>query len=175
MQKVVKCNWDKKEEDGKKTTTCRRVHGSLKISTVDKLAKDYQNAVQNNLGSVEKIRTATGIYTTLYHYSSTDEKLMHLKCPKGNTSWWFYQCAIVKKEMPNKHNDIIKTPVLEKFISKICPCTQRIPSMFLSVKWIVGNEALHTVIWLKCNNDIFVKLHSLRVLVALVLVNSLLE
>ena len=63
------------------------------------------------------------IWATYYHYSSTDEKRCHSKCPKGKDSWCEYQIAKAAKKnvkcfvhsykpLPSKVLEVIK-PIYE--------------------------------------------------------------
>lgn len=58
---------------------------------IDKLSIYYGLAIRRNCDSKDKMKEA--IWTTFYHYSSTDEKPQHKKCPEGSDSWCSWQRA----------------------------------------------------------------------------------
>lgn len=142
-----------------------KTFGSLKGTTIEKLTNYYRNAIQNNLGDVEKMKTA--IYATLSHCSSTDKTPKHGKCPRGEDSWCFYNKAIAKNEKPESHKTKIKTPLNERVVSKILPLYQRLASNALLERCVSGktqnaNEALHGVIWTKCPKTTFASRNKLE-------------
>lgn len=140
--------------------------GSLKASTIDKLTKYYRNAIQSNLGDVEKMKNS--VFATLSHCSSTDTKPNHTKCPTGEDSWCFYNRALAKKETPESHGKMIKTPLNQTVLGKILPLYQRLGSVALLSKCVTGktqnaNEALHGVIWTKCPKTTFASRTTLEI------------
>ncbi|KFM63360.1 hypothetical protein X975_26415, partial [Stegodyphus mimosarum] len=103
-----------------------KAYGSLKEATIKKLTRYYQNAILRYKGDVNAMKTA--IYATLFHSISTEKKPQHSKCPAGTDSWCFYQSAIAKGKIPDKHKLKIGTPIKEKYLPKILPIYQRLAS-----------------------------------------------
>lgn len=132
--------------------------GSLKASTMDKLTVYYRNAIEKNLGDVKKMKDA--IYATLYHCKSTDDNPQHHYCPESEESWCFYNRAVAKREKPESHSNMLKTPIREEVAKKIMPLYNRLASDTLLKICVFGktqnaNEALHGVIWSKCPKTTF--------------------
>ena len=58
--------------------------GGLKDTVIDKLTSYYRKAINDHTPNVEEMKKA--IYATLSHYSLTDQKPQHMRCPEGSTS-----------------------------------------------------------------------------------------
>ena len=150
-------------------TLSGRAHGSLTEVTIKKLTKYYHNAIKNNLHDVQSMKTA--IYATLYHGSSTDEKPFHMKCPTGASSWCFFNRAIAEKRKPGSHKENVHTPINVTVLQKILPVYQRMASTSLLERCLLGrtqnsNECLHSKIWSKCPNEIWVSKRKLDIAAA---------
>lgn len=133
--------------------------GGLKDSTINKLTAYYTNAIQSNIGDVDKMKQA--VFATLSHCKSTDVSPQHGKCPTGEESWCFFQKALAKNQPPPSHQEFIKTPLREDVVAKVLPIYQRLGSTALLSRCVDGktqnaNEALHGVLWSKCPKTIFV-------------------
>lgn len=135
----------------------------MKDSTINKLVAYYRNAIQNNIGSVEDMKTA--IYATLLHCQSTDINPMHSKCPEGEDSWCFYQQAIAKKVPSEPHDKTIKTPLRKDVVEEIKKIYDRLSSDALLTRCVDGktqnaNEALHGLRLKVSENNICKQKHS---------------
>ena len=80
---------------------------------IDKLTIYYRLAIRRNHTSVEKMKNA--IWETYYHYSSSNQKPQHQKCPSGEDSWCEWQKASAKKKLRTfKHSyNALPTDVLQ--------------------------------------------------------------
>lgn len=102
------------------------------------------------------------IYASIHHAVSTDDRPQHEKCPKGESSWCFYQAAKAKNEVPGPHKKKIKrAPLNELCFQKILPLYERLTDDSLLNRCARcltqnANESLHSVIWNKCSKEIFV-------------------
>ncbi|GFV48676.1 RING-type domain-containing protein [Trichonephila clavipes] len=70
-------------------------------------------------------------------------------------------CDCYNIEKPNNHKLNVGTPINEKFLPKILPIYQRLASNELLERCIRcgtqnANESLHSMIWAKCPEEIFV-------------------
>lgn len=101
------------------------------------------------------------IYASIYHAISTDEEPQHSKCPKGESSWCFYQAAIARKKSPGSHEANVNTPLNKYCFEKILPLYERLTEESLLTRCARcltqnANESLHSVIWSKCPKEVFV-------------------
>ena len=124
-----------------------------------KLTQYYRAAIVQNIPDVNKMKTA--VLTTLYHYTSTDEKHDHSRCPASDESWCFYNKAVARRETPRPHKEMIHTPINSLTLSKIIPVYQRLACNAILERCTWGktqnaNESLHSVIWAKCPKQKFV-------------------
>lgn len=148
-----------KTEKQRGTTLGGRKDGSLKDSTINNICKYYRNAIYKNTGNKDNMKTA--IYAILYHCRSTDQKPEHHKCPKGETSWCFYNRALAKNDTPGAHKNNVHNPLSGMVVQKMLPVFQRLASDDLLERCLEGrtqngNESLHSAIWSKCPKDKFV-------------------
>ncbi|GFT86323.1 uncharacterized protein TNCV_3258491 [Trichonephila clavipes] len=130
--------------------------GSLKVATVKKWSRYYQNVIHSNKGDVEEMKTA--IYETLFHSISTDQKPQHFKCPTGKDSWCIFQAALARGEVLGPHVKHAKTPLKEAHLAKIMSIYQRLASNELLQRCIRcvtqnANENLHSIIWGKYSKE----------------------
>lgn len=131
--------------------------GSLKDATILKLTQYYHNAIQGNADDVVAMKTA--IFATLHHCMSTDAEPRHSKCPKGSTSWCFYERAIANGEKPGKHSVHVHNPLSTKTVNAILPVYQRMATDNLlercKGRTQNANESIHSRIWSKCPKSVF--------------------
>lgn len=137
----------------KKITLGGSKYGSLKESTMIKLQKYYKNSILRNKGNVTQMKQ--DILATLHHCVSTDNAPKHSKCPKGASSWCFFNRAEAKGEKPGPHTTNLKTPITETVLRHIAPVYQRLASNELLSRCCKcltqnANESLNSVIWSKC-------------------------
>ncbi|GFU57922.1 uncharacterized protein TNCV_3145071 [Trichonephila clavipes] len=111
---------------GKKGFLGKEILWQFKGRQLKKLSRYYQNSIRSKKGDVEAMKTA--IYATLFHSISTDQKLLHFKCPIGKDSWCFFQAALACGEVPGPHVKHVKTPLKEAHLDKIMPIYQRLAS-----------------------------------------------
>ncbi|KYN50422.1 hypothetical protein ALC57_00059 [Trachymyrmex cornetzi] len=101
------------------------------------------------------------IYASIYHAVSTDEEPQHQYCPKGSSSWCFYQASIAKNITPGLHKTNVGTPINKLAFSKIRPLYERLTddSLLLRCSRCLtqnANECLHSIIWNRCPKEVFV-------------------
>ncbi|GFV48614.1 uncharacterized protein TNCV_5068991 [Trichonephila clavipes] len=154
-----------KEWKVKKVTLGGRKQGSLTDKNITKLQIYYRKAIKDNVPDTDKMKTA--IYASLMHFSSTDKKLMHGKCPEQESSWCFYKRAIPKNETPGSHSSM-RTYLLPQVVEKIMPVYQRLASDTILERCAAGktqnsNESLHCCIWRKCPKEVFVSKRGLGI------------
>ena len=91
-----------------------------------------------------------GIYATLRHCQSTDQKPQHSTCPDGPTSWCFYKRATANNQPIPSHKKM-KTYLREEVVQKIMPIYMRVANNDLLSKCRGdtqnSNESLHASIW----------------------------
>ncbi|GFS74776.1 uncharacterized protein TNCV_1690751 [Trichonephila clavipes] len=89
-------------------------------TTLRNKVKEWK-AIKDNVPDIDKMKTA--IYASLMHCSSTDKKLMHGKCPEGESSYM----AIDKDETPGSLSSK-RTYLSPKVVEKIMSVYQRLAS-----------------------------------------------
>ena len=85
----------------RKITLGGRGEGRLTENVIRCLSIYFTRAVRSNTTSSE-MRDA--IMASVYHVFSTDEKPQHHLCPKGPSSWCFYNAAEAKDAVPGPHS-----------------------------------------------------------------------
>ena len=130
-------------------------HGTLTEAKIKKLQKYHQNAILKHKNDVPAMKNA--ILATLYHAVSTDTKPQHQLCPKGGTSWCFYQAALSQNRKPESHTKCVGTAIKPEFLKFLLPIYERLTSEDL-LRRCTGltqnaNESLHSVIWKKCSKN----------------------
>lgn len=101
------------------------------------------------------------IFASIYHAVSTDEKPQHSYCPKGTSSWCFYQAAKANKKAPGSHKKNVRTPLNQLCFNEILPLYERLTEESLLTRCARcltqnANESLHSVLWNRCSKEIFV-------------------
>lgn len=96
------------------------------------------------------------IFASVYHSASTDQNPTHAFCPKGSSSWCFYQKALSMKKTPGDHSSNVKTPINAVCFEKILPLYQRLSddSLLERCRRCLtqnANESLHSIIWNRCS------------------------
>jgi hypothetical protein len=77
--------------------------GRLTDKEIDNLQNYYGMAIRRNTDSEEKMKQ--DVWAIYFHKISTDSEPHHGLCPKGETSWCKYNCAIVTGEKySHKHS-----------------------------------------------------------------------
>lgn len=108
------------------------------------------------------------IYASIYHCASTDKKPQHSHCPKGESSWCFYQAALAKGIESGSHASNIKTPINQLCLDKILPLYTRLTDESLLKRCTRcltqnANESLHSIIWNRCPKETYVSAKRVKV------------
>lgn len=130
---------------------CKNLGGKGKLTgkLIDKLTVYYGLAIRRHCDSVNNMKKA--IWATYYHYSSTDKKPQHKKCPVGSDSWCSYQRA--------KANNVSYThdymPLSKEVLDAIKPIYTDLSKDALLERCIGGfnqnnNESFNQLIWKIC-------------------------
>lgn len=82
--------------------------GKLTGKMIDKLTVYYGLAIRRHCDSVENMKNA--IWATYDHYSSTDKRPRHNKCPTGKESWCAWQRASANVELASFKHDYKPLP-----------------------------------------------------------------
>lgn len=101
------------------------------------------------------------ILASIYHAVSTDDNPQHAYCPKGKSSWCFYQAAKANNKLPGLHKKNVRTPLNKICFDKILPLYERLTEESLLTRCARcltqnANESLHSVIWSRCPKEVFV-------------------
>lgn len=142
--------------------------GSLTEKVIKHLSNYYRSCIIRNKGDIQKMQS--DIMATLAHCSSTDDKHDHSLCPKGISSWCFFEKSIARKEKPGSHNNM---PVyLNQTVSThIKPIFERLSQIDLLSTCSLGltqnsNEGLHSTVWKLCPKTIFVSKNKIDIAAA---------
>lgn len=122
--------------------------GKLTAKLIDKLTVYYGLAIRRNCDSVEKMKDA--IWATYFHYSSTDQKPQHEKCPSGADSWCAWQRASATNALSSFKHDYVPLP--NDVLSAIKPIYEELSKDVLLERCVGGftqnnNESLNQLIW----------------------------
>lgn len=90
------------------------------------------------------------IWTTYYHYSSTDDNPNHTNCPTGADSWCAWQRAMANGELTSFTHDY--QPLPEDVLSAIKPIYEDLSKDTLLKRCVGGftqnnNESYNQLIW----------------------------
>lgn len=93
---------------GEETFRWQRCWGIKEITDgmIDKLQNYYDQALRNNLHSLQDMRSA--VWATYFHELSTDDHPQHDLCPKGDNSW----CKYNRKVPHYKHHGLPESVML---------------------------------------------------------------
>ena len=136
-----------------------RGKGRLTEAKCKDLQNFYRGAIINNLGDTESMRNA--IWAALWHSMSTDDQPRHHQCPKGDSSWCFYQKALAAGADPPSHVDHPASTHLAKDVSmKLIPVYRRMSDDALLNRMRHGrtqnaNESFNNLIWLTVPKTLF--------------------
>ncbi|XP_077256710.1 uncharacterized protein LOC143894395, partial [Temnothorax americanus] len=137
------------EKSGKKRQTkSLGGKGKLTAKLIDKLTVYYGLAIRRNCDSVENMYNA--IWSTYYHYCSTDENPQHEKCPNGPESWCSWQRAVAANELAAFKHDY--QPFPQDVIEALYPIYTDLSNKKLLERCVGGftqnsNESYNQLIW----------------------------
>lgn len=128
--------------------------GKLTAKVVDKLTVYYGLAIRRYNHSVEAMKNA--IWSTYFHYSSTNKKPQHEKCPVGIDSWCEWQRAYAalpedkKAEIASFHHTYTALPA--DVLKAIKPIYEDLTKEELLERCVGGftqnnNESYNQLIW----------------------------
>ncbi|KAJ8673762.1 hypothetical protein QAD02_011490 [Eretmocerus hayati] len=132
-----------------------KAKGALTNRVITQLGSYYRSAIVRNRNNVNQMQK--DIMATLTHCSSTDEKPNHFKCPKGKSSWCFYNKAKASQSEPKSHSSM-KIYLNEMVVECITPVYKRLTEKDLLKRCTEkatqnANEALHSLVWKKCSKN----------------------
>ena len=138
-----------------------RGYRKLTQAAITKYTGYFGKAIRAHPNDLEAMKNA--VFATFHHAISTDEKLDHDLCPKGNESWCFYQKAIAAGEVPGSHRTHVGTPLSEEVGGVVMDVYVRLGHTDLLGRCLMGktqnsNESLHSVVLRKCPKMGFVGL-----------------
>jgi hypothetical protein len=143
--------------------------GKLSVPTQKKLSAYYACQLKNNAPDIVKMRQ--GVYASLFHSISTDDKPRHKQCPQGSESWCKYQRAIADKEDPPKHSPLFTPEIADHLLNVYDRMTQadlleRCSRMMTQN----ANECFNAQVWRKCPKTEATSLRSVETACALALI-----
>ena len=124
------------------------------------LQQYYGNAIRQHAGDIEGMVEAC--WAVYYHSISTDDNPQHHCCPKGATSWCFYQRATaLSQEVP--HHKSLKDPkrlLHPRLAQHVKPIFERLCNRSLLERCVMGatqnqNESFNSVVWQRCSKTDF--------------------
>ncbi len=109
-----------------------RGYGKLTQAAITKYTGYFGKAIRAHPNDLEAMKNA--VFATFHHAISTDEKLDHDLCPKGNESWCFYQKAIAAGEVQGSLGRLsLKKSVP---LSRTCMCALAIQTFWSDASWV---------------------------------------
>nr|XP_045625473.1 uncharacterized protein LOC123774857 [Procambarus clarkii] len=155
--------WKETKEPVKKTRRMSLVNGKGKLtdSTILKLASYFTKAIRDNINSDWK-QMRDACLSGLFHATSTDEKPMHMHCPKGKDSWCFYQQDITNGMTPRSHKTMkVHFQLPSIHMTEVLKIYNNLVSEDNMTKCLKGktqnpNESLHHRVWKLAPKDKYV-------------------
>lgn len=116
-----------------------------------------RKALVENAPDVEKMRR--GVWATLDHCSSTDERPNHVNCPEGPDSWCDWRLASAFGEKPPLHSSM-SLKISEPVATLMRPLCERLTDKDLLARCARlqtqnANESLHSIVWNFCPKEVF--------------------
>ena len=137
----------------------KSVLGGQKMLTqkvIENLQSYYGKAIRDNINTdVATLRIA--IWASFFHLTSTDKNPGHHLCPKGSSSWCFYNRALANKETPPSHasKNLYLAKIPHEHLEHIKRVYRDLTEPSLLQRCLKGftqnpNESIHARLWLKC-------------------------
>ncbi|XP_067210342.1 uncharacterized protein [Linepithema humile] len=122
--------------------------GKLTGKVIDKLTVYYGLSIRRHCNSVNDMKNA--IWATFYHYSSTEAKPNHSKCPPGPESWCEYKRAEANNNLKNYVQDY--EPLPADVLKAIKPIYEDLSKDELLERCLGGftqnnNESFNQIVW----------------------------
>jgi len=122
--------------------------GKLTAKMIDKLTVYYGLAIRRHSDSVENMKNA--IWSTFFHYGSTDENPQHDKCPSGADSWCEWQKAAAANSLDSFKHTYRALP--KDVLDAIKPIYENLSKDVLLERCVGGfmqnnNESFNQLIW----------------------------
>ncbi|XP_069159967.1 uncharacterized protein [Procambarus clarkii] len=138
----------------KKTRRMSLVKGKGKLTdvTIQKLASYFTKDIRDYINTDWK-RMRDACLSGLFHTTSTDEKPMHVHCPKGKESWCFYQQDIANEKTPRSHKTMrVHFQLPSVHMTEVLKIYYNLVSEDNMTKCLKGktqnpNESLHQRVW----------------------------
>lgn len=131
---------------------CRGIGGKSKGKLTDKVIRDftvyYGLAIRRNCHSIEEMKKA--VWSTFYHYASSDENPQRMYCPPGHSSWCKWRNAEAAGSLKSYRHG---PPLCDQVLMAIKPINENLSSKNL-LKRCLGaetqnnNESLNSLIWM---------------------------
>ena len=126
--------------------------GKLTDVRIKELTNYYGKAVKDNSGDLDAMQCA--VWASFFHTISNDKTHNHDFCPKGSSSWCFFQRAIADSVPPRPH----RRPLPASVVQALKPVYQRLGDPQLLRRCLAGktqnsNESFHSVLWSMCPKE----------------------
>ena len=135
------------EYKGKFLSDSKKISGTGRLTkkVIDKLQNYYGMAIRSNFGDLCGMMTA--VQATLHHMTSTDDRLVHHKCPEGKNCWCSYNKAKARNELDEYKHGFDAIP--QAIVQLLKPIYNRLGGRLLLSKCLLGytqnaNESLHS-------------------------------
>lgn len=140
--------------------------GKLTEARIKELTSYYGRAIKDNAHDLEAMQSA--VWASFFHTVSNDEQYNHDYCPKGKTSWCFFQRARADNVSPRPH----RRPLPNNIAAALKPVYQRLGDPQLLQRCLAGktqnsNESFHAVLWSACPKERWGSLRTVQTALAL--------
>lgn len=157
LRKLKKSLGGKPLSDGKSI----KGPGRLTDKVIDKFQSYYGNAIRANVNDLDKMKRA--VWSTFFHYISTDEVPSHQLCPPAPETWCKYNKAMYEKKI-FKHKSSVPLAVMEA----VKPTFQALAQPSLLKKCLHGktqnvNEFFNNIVWSRIPKNVFVGRKTLEI------------
>ncbi|XP_043258074.1 uncharacterized protein LOC122400607 [Colletes gigas] len=122
--------------------------GKLTDKVIGDLTIYYGLAIRRHCHSIEEMKKA--VWSTFYHYASSDENPQHTYCPPGPSSWCKWRNAETAGSLEEFSHD--KPPLCDEVLKAIKPVYENLSSQDLLERCLGAetqnnNESLNSLIW----------------------------
>ena len=88
--------------------------GKLTDDRIKLLTSYYGKAIKTNVGDLKAMEEAA--WASFFHTLSTDADPHHSRCPKGASSWCFFQRALASHTVPRPHSKALPRDIAEALL-----------------------------------------------------------
>ena len=151
--------------------------GKLTDCVIDNLQRYYSKALRESIGKGVKYMRNT-IMASFYHHSSSDQSPNHKFCPKGKSSWCFFNRAKARREDSPLHStkSLFLNKLTDESLALIKNVYKDLSATELLQRCQMGwtqnmNESLHSNLWTICPKNKFCRYYRVKFAAQMTILN----